>query len=104
MARLNTVEDLRRVCDRLGIAFVSDEIYHGLTYGEREESALRYSPHATVVNSFSKYYCMTGWRIGWLVAPEALVRPLERLQQSLAISVPSTSTVYCSPAVTSDPE
>ena len=89
----DALRDICEACDRLGIAFVSDEIYHGLTYGEREESALRYSPHATVVNSFSKYYCMTGWRIGWLVAPEALVRPLERLQQSLAISVPYLSQV-----------
>jgi aspartate/methionine/tyrosine aminotransferase len=80
-------------CERLGIAFVSDEIYHGLTYERAAETALRFSSRAIVVNSFSKYYCMTGWRVGWLVAPEPLIRPLERLQQSLAISVPFLSQV-----------
>jgi len=80
-------------CERLGVAFISDEIYHGLTYGEPARTALEFSPNAIVVNSFSKYYCMTGWRIGWLVLPEHLVRPIERLQQSLAISVPFLSQI-----------
>jgi aspartate/methionine/tyrosine aminotransferase len=79
-------------CDRLGIAFISDEVYHGLTYGEAAETALKFSSNVIVANSFSKYFCMTGWRIGWLV-PEHLVRPVERLQQSLAISVPSLSQI-----------
>jgi len=79
---------LVRFADERGIAFVSDEIYHGLVYGGvGQETALRFSERAIVVNSFSKYYCMTGWRVGWLVLPEALVRPLERLSQSLYISV-----------------
>ena len=55
------------------------------------ETALRFGDHAIVVNSFSKYYCMTGWRVGWLVLPEELVRPFERLSQSLYISVPELS-------------
>ena len=80
-------------CDRLGIAFISDEIYHGLTYAEPAETALKFSNQAIVVNSFSKYFCMTGWRVGWLVLPENLVRPVERLQQSLAISVPYLSQI-----------
>jgi aspartate/methionine/tyrosine aminotransferase len=80
-------------CDRLGIAFISDEVYHGLTYGEPAETALKFSPNVVVANSFSKYFCMTGWRIGWLVLPEHLIRPIERLQQSLAISVPFLSQV-----------
>jgi aspartate/methionine/tyrosine aminotransferase len=80
-------------CERLGIRFISDEIYHGLTYDRPAETALAFSPSAIVVNSFSKYYCMTGWRVGWLVLPEELVRPIERLQQSLAISVPYLSQV-----------
>lgn len=84
---------LCETCDRLSIAFVSDEIYHGLSYAGEEATALAFSPHAVVVNSFSKYYCMTGWRIGWLVLPEALVRPVERLQQSFAISVPTLSQI-----------
>jgi aspartate/methionine/tyrosine aminotransferase len=82
-----------RTCERLGIAFISDEIYHGLTYEQDAETALRFSDRAIVVNSFSKYYCMTGWRVGWLVVPETLVRPIERLQQSLAISVPYLSQI-----------
>jgi aspartate/methionine/tyrosine aminotransferase len=80
-------------CDRLGIAFISDEVYHGLTYGDAAETALKFSSNVIVANSFSKYFCMTGWRIGWLVLPEHLVRPIERLQQSLSISVPFLSQI-----------
>jgi aspartate/methionine/tyrosine aminotransferase len=80
-------------CDRLGIRFISDEIYHGLTYERPATTALAYSPHVVVVNSFSKYFCMTGWRIGWLVLPQNMVRPVERLQQSLSISVPYLSQI-----------
>jgi aspartate/methionine/tyrosine aminotransferase len=80
-------------CDRLGVQFISDEIYHGLTYDRAADTALACSDRAIVVNSFSKYYCMTGWRVGWLVLPKELVRPIERLQQSLAISVPYLSQV-----------
>jgi aspartate/methionine/tyrosine aminotransferase len=76
-----------------GIRVISDEIYHGLDYAFAAETAAKLSPHAVVVNSFSKYFCMTGWRVGWLVVPEALVRPIERLQQNLAISVPTLSQV-----------
>jgi aspartate/methionine/tyrosine aminotransferase len=89
-----SAEELSRicaVCDEAGITFISDEIYHGLSYEMRCETALRFSDRAIVVNSFSKYYAMTGWRLGWLVAPESLIRPLERLQQSLAISAPTLS-------------
>jgi len=89
-------EDLQAVCavcDRLGITFVSDEVYHGLTYGEPAETALKFSDRVIVANSFSKYYCMTGWRVGWLIVPEEFVRPIERLQQNLAISVPYLSQV-----------
>lgn len=76
-----------------GIRFVSDEIYHGLDYAFPAETAVRLSPDAVVINSFSKYFCMTGWRIGWMVVPEPLVRPIERLQQNLAISVPTLSQI-----------
>ena len=75
----------------LGIRFISDEIYHGLVYSGLAETALAFSPHAIVVNSFSKYYCMTGWRIGWMVLPEELVRPIERIAQNLYISPPDIS-------------
>ena len=76
-----------------GIRVISDEIYHGLDYAFRAETALRLSPDAVVVNSFSKYFCMTGWRVGWLVTPDVLVRPIERLQQNLATSVPTLSQI-----------
>jgi aspartate/methionine/tyrosine aminotransferase len=74
-----------------GIRFISDEIYHGLDYAFPATTAAQLSPHAVVINSFSKYFCMTGWRVGWMVVPESLVRPIERLQQNLAISVPTLS-------------
>ncbi|MCA0405543.1 MAG: aminotransferase class I/II-fold pyridoxal phosphate-dependent enzyme [Proteobacteria bacterium] len=82
-------------CKRLGLWLVSDEIYHGLVYADanREETALRFSEEAIIVNSFSKYFCMTGWRVGWLIVPERLVRPMECLAQNLAISVPYLSQV-----------
>jgi aspartate/methionine/tyrosine aminotransferase len=76
-----------------GIRFISDEIYHGLDYAFASVTAAALSRHAIVINSFSKYFCMTGWRIGWMVVPEPLVRPIERLQQNLAISVPTLSQV-----------
>jgi aspartate/methionine/tyrosine aminotransferase len=76
-----------------GIAVISDEIYHGLDYAFAAESAARLSGDAIIINSFSKYFCMTGWRIGWMVAPPSLVRAVERLQQNLAISVPTLSQI-----------
>ncbi len=89
-------EELRAICQtcaQLGIAFISDEIYHGLTYERDAATALQFSDQAVIVNSFSKYYCMTGWRVGWLVLPDVLVAPVEKLQQNLAISVPFISQV-----------
>ena len=85
--------DLARLAQERGLWFVSDEIYHGLTYGEPADTALRHHPDAIVINSFSKYYCMTGWRIGWIVVPERLVRPVETLAQNLYISPPYLSQV-----------
>jgi aspartate/methionine/tyrosine aminotransferase len=72
-----------------GIRVISDEIYHGLDYAFPAVTAAALSQRALIINSFSKYFCMTGWRVGWLVAPEPLVRPIERLQGNLAISVPT---------------
>jgi aspartate/methionine/tyrosine aminotransferase len=89
-------DELRRLveyADQAGIRFISDEIYHGLAYGQAEETALAFSDSPLVVNSFSKYYCMTGWRIGWLVLPPSLVRAAERIGQSLYISAPEMSQV-----------
>jgi aspartate/methionine/tyrosine aminotransferase len=76
-----------------GIRFISDEIYHGLDYAFPAVTAAELSPRALVINSFSKYFCMTGWRVGWMVVPEPLVRPIERLQQNLSISVPTISQI-----------
>lgn len=76
-----------------GIRFISDEIYHGLDYAFPAATAAALSEHALVINSFSKYFCMTGWRVGWMVVPEIMVRPIERLQQNLLISVPSLSQI-----------
>jgi aspartate/methionine/tyrosine aminotransferase len=76
-----------------GIRFISDEIYHGLDYAFPAVTAAALSEQALVINSFSKYFCMTGWRVGWIVAPEPLVRPIERLQQNLSISVPTLSQI-----------
>ncbi len=80
-------------CHRLGLWFISDEIYHGLNYEMEAATALQFSDEAIVINSFSKYFCMTGWRIGWMVVPERLVRPLEKLSQSLFISAPTLSQI-----------
>ena len=85
--------ELIDIAHGLGIRVISDEIYHGLDYAMKAETAARLSEHVVVINSFSKYFCMTGWRIGWMVAPEPLVRPIDRLQGNLAISVPALSQV-----------
>ncbi|MEX0852592.1 MAG: aminotransferase class I/II-fold pyridoxal phosphate-dependent enzyme [Bauldia sp.] len=77
--------------EALNILFISDEIYHRLVYVGTAATALQFSDNAIVVNSFSKYYCMTGWRIGWMVLPETLVRPVERIAQNLYISAPDIS-------------
>lgn len=85
---------IARWCEAEGVRLVSDEIYHGLSYGAVAEStAAAASGGAVVVNSFSKYFSMTGWRIGWLVLPEDLVRPVECLAQNLFISAPHVAQV-----------
>lgn len=89
-------EELRALveyCHAYGIRLVSDEIYHGIVYGARASSALEFTSEAIVVNSFSKYYSMTGWRLGWLVLPPELVRPVECLAQNFFISPPTVSQV-----------
>lgn len=85
--------ELIRCAEDAGIVVISDEIYHGLDYAFTAVSAARLSHDVIMVNSFSKYFCMTGWRIGWMVAPPSLVRAIERLQQNLAIAVPTLSQI-----------
>lgn len=73
----------------LGIFVISDEIYHGLVYREKEHSMLEYTERAIVINGFSKLYSMTGWRLGYIIAPDEFIRPIQKLQQSLFISANS---------------
>lgn len=75
------------------IAFISDEIYHGIQYGPRAVTALEVSDDVYVINSFSKYFSMTGWRIGWMVVPEAHIRRIERLAQNFFICAPHASQI-----------
>lgn len=95
-------EDLAAVarwCHTHGVRLISDEIYHGLQYGQVIATAAAYSPSAIVVNSFSKYFSMTGWRVGWMVLPEDLVRPVECLAQNLFISAPHIAQVAAEAAM-----
>lgn len=80
-------------CRETGKWFISDEIYHRIGYGMVDVSALECGHEAITINSFSKYYCMTGWRLGWAVLPEQLVRATERLAQNLFISPPTLSQI-----------
>jgi aspartate/methionine/tyrosine aminotransferase len=93
MMTAQALADLIAAAEGEGIRFISDEIYHGLDYAFAAETAARLSDSAVIINSFSKYFCMTGWRIGWMVVPEPLVRPLDRLQGNLAVSVPTLSQI-----------
>ena len=78
-------------CARRGVRLVSDEIYHGIVYGDPAATAAGLAPDAIVVNSFSKYFAMTGWRLGWMVVPPDLLRPVEVLAQNFFISPPALS-------------
>jgi len=91
MIHADEMAALAAYCRRRGIRLVSDEIYHGITYGIAGETALRHDADAIVINSFSKYFSMTGWRIGWMVVPDELHRSVECLAQNIVISVPTLS-------------
>jgi aspartate/methionine/tyrosine aminotransferase len=93
MMTAQALTELIRCAEDAGIAVISDEIYHGLDYAFAAQSAARISSDTIIINSFSKYFCMTGWRIGWMVVPPQLLRAIERLQQNLAISVPTLSQI-----------
>jgi aspartate/methionine/tyrosine aminotransferase len=84
---------LAAYCRERGIRLVSDEIYHGITYEGPAHTMAQFEPEAFVVNSFSKYYAMTGWRLGWLIFPQSLARPIECLAQNLFISPPTLSQI-----------
>ncbi|MEP2781009.1 MAG: aminotransferase class I/II-fold pyridoxal phosphate-dependent enzyme [Pseudoruegeria sp.] len=87
------LRSLISTCAEEGISFVSDEIYHGIQYGARAVSALEISNDVYVINSFSKFFSMTGWRIGWMVVPEDHIRTVERLAQNMFICAPHASQV-----------
>ena len=87
-----------------GMALISDEIYHGLSYGERCHSALEVTDEVVVINSFSKYFSMTGWRVGWMIVPEGMIRTVERLAQNLFICPPHASQVAALAALDCIPE
>jgi len=80
-------------CEANTCRLISDEIYHGLTWGQRETTAAGKTGHGIVINSFSKYFSMTGWRVGWLILPDDLVEAVERLAQNLFICAPAISQV-----------
>ncbi len=91
MLEENRLASLVDVSEKNKTWFISDEIYHGLTYDNRDITALKYSDNVIVINSFSKYFSMTGWRIGWMVVPQESIRTFERLAQNMFISVPTIS-------------
>ncbi|OAN43045.1 1-aminocyclopropane-1-carboxylate deaminase [Paramagnetospirillum marisnigri] len=82
-------------CEGNGVRLISDEIYHGISYGRTAGTVagMAAAPHAVVINSFSKYYAMTGWRLGWMVLPDDLTRSVECLAQNLFISPPTLSQI-----------
>jgi aspartate/methionine/tyrosine aminotransferase len=82
----------------LNIRFISDEIYHGLTYGMPETTALALDDQAIVINSFSKYFCMTGWRIGWMIVPQAMIQAVNKAQQNLYVCAPEISQIAATAA------
>jgi aspartate/methionine/tyrosine aminotransferase len=87
----DTLREIVEVCARLGVRFISDEIYHGLDFRAPSVSALEFTDKAIIINSFSKYYCMTGWRVGWMVLPEDVRSRIGMLQQNMFISAPTLS-------------
>ncbi len=95
---------LIEAADVQGAAFISDEIYHGIEYDRPAVSALEISDDVYVINSFSKYYSMTGWRVGWMVVPEAHVRLIERLAQNMFICPPHASQIAALAALECDAE
>ncbi|MDH5797152.1 MAG: aminotransferase class I/II-fold pyridoxal phosphate-dependent enzyme [Paracoccaceae bacterium] len=98
------LSELIAACHDRGMAFVSDEIYHGIQYDRRAVTALEVSDDVYVINSFSKYFSMTGWRIGWMVVPDSHVRSIERLAQNLFICPSHASQVAALAALDADEE
>lgn len=85
------LQKIAAIARERGGALIVDEIYHGLVYEDEYTTALKFSDDAFVINSFSKYFNMTGWRLGWMVVPEATVREFEKLSQNIYLSAPTPS-------------
>jgi aspartate/methionine/tyrosine aminotransferase len=98
------LEALISSCAQKDISFISDEIYHGIQYEGRAISALEISDDVYVINSFSKYFSMTGWRVGWMIVPESHVRVVERLAQNLFICPPHAAQIAALGALQSKDE
>jgi aspartate/methionine/tyrosine aminotransferase len=91
MLSKDQLQALCSYCEKKSIRLISDEIYHGITYEGRADTACQFSDDVIVINSFSKYFSMTGWRLGWMIVPENMVRPIECLAQNMCISAPTLS-------------
>ena len=104
MLERDDIAALSAACDAQGAAFISDEIYHGITYETKAHSALEVTDEVYVINSFSKYFSMTGWRVGWMVVPEDHVRTVERLAQNMFICAPHASQQLALAAMDCAPE
>ena len=93
MLDTKSFQELAAYCSTHEIRLISDEIYHGITYGANADCALSFSQNSVIINSFSKYFSMTGWRLGWMVIPQDLLRAIESLGQNLYISAPALSQI-----------
>ncbi len=91
MMTKSQLHDVAAWCENHDVRLISDEIYHGICFGEPAATAANRAEHAVVINSFSKYYGMTGWRIGWMIVPKDLARSVECLHQNLSICAPTLS-------------
>ncbi len=87
----SNLKELIEYCLSNNIAFISDELYHGLTYDVKVESALKFSDEVFVINGFSKYFCMPGFRVGWLIVPDRFIKKAEEIAQNIFISAPTIS-------------
>ena len=104
MLDLSELTELINNCHNNNISFISDEIYHGIEYHKKAISALEITDDCYVINSFSKYFSMTGWRIGWMVVPENHIRQVERLAQNMFICAPHSSQIAALGALSSGKE
>ncbi len=104
MLERSELQQLAGVCRARGIQIISDETYHGITFGRRAHSMLEFEDDAVVVNSFSKYWCMTGWRLGWAVVPERLIDAMNRYSANLFLAPPTLAQHVALAAMDEQPE